>query len=73
MSGLKRRLILKLIERVVTTFFAAFDLTQCARIRGPVVSMKIEKFKDLFRAVSKVSDLNNFFEVRFCPKLAKWH
>ena len=26
-------------------------LTQCARIRVPVVSMKIEKFKDLFRAV----------------------
>ena len=25
-------------------------LTQCARIRVPVVSMKIEKFKDLFRA-----------------------
>ena len=23
--------------------------------------------------VSKVSDLNHFFEVRFCPKLAKWH
>ena len=26
------------------------SLTQCARIRVPVVSMKIEKFKDLFRA-----------------------
>ena len=25
-------------------------LTQCARIRVPVVSMKIEKFKDFFRA-----------------------
>ena len=25
-------------------------LTQCARIRVPVVSMKIERFKDLFRA-----------------------
>ena len=25
-------------------------LTQCARIRVPVISMKTEKFKDLFRA-----------------------
>ena len=27
-----------------------FVLTQCARIRVPLVVMKIEKFKDLFRA-----------------------
>ena len=31
-------------------FISPDYLTQCARIRVPVVSMKIEKFKDLFRA-----------------------
>ena len=33
-------------------FFKHVPLTQCARIRVPVVSIKIKKFKDLFRAAS---------------------
>ena len=44
------------IQRYVSSCFLILQflilnyLTQCARIRVPVVSMKIEKFKDLFRA-----------------------
>ena len=43
-------MIVKLANKFTSSDFLAFVLTQCARIRVPVVSMKIEKFKDLFRA-----------------------
>ena len=41
---------MKLANKFTSSDFLAFVLTQCVRIRVPVVSMKIEKFKDLFRA-----------------------
>ena len=38
------------MDFLIVKLIAFRDLTQCARIRVPVVSMKMEKFKDLFRA-----------------------